>query len=109
MQEPEKCLIGILLDEKAELGDRDDAAMDLSEYDDANVEGALSIIACDSDPDEVLADSCAESLAEIWSRRGSVSEEIWRTLSPVSRPIAFSTIKALNPSLAKTIQRLEDD
>ena len=54
-------LISVLLDSAAELGDRDDAAMDLAEYDDPAAEQALLQVALDASPDNELADEAGHS------------------------------------------------
>ncbi|MFN9499541.1 MAG: hypothetical protein ACK57E_14085 [Erythrobacteraceae bacterium] len=59
-------LIFVQRDIGAPLGDRDDAAKDLAEFDEALpvlVETALR-----PGEDETLVDSCGESIAEIWQR-----------------------------------------
>ena len=92
-------LIQVLLDPNAEFGDRDDAAMDLGAFDEIEVEKALAEVACDA-AKEALADSCGESLAEIWCRRGHVTQDILIKLTPVSLRIAVATLEALCPPLA---------
>ena len=92
-------LIQVLLDEDAEFGDRDDAAMDLSAYDDDAVEKALARVACDIAADADLADTCGESLAEIWCRKERIPENILVRLTPVSLRIALGTMEALCPAL----------
>jgi hypothetical protein len=99
-------LIGVLLDETAEYGDRGDAAMDLSEYDGADVEAALAHVACDPAADEMIADSCGESLAEIWCRKGQLDEAVLLRLTPASLPIALAMLRAGPPHLAAEVERL---
>jgi hypothetical protein len=93
-------LIEVLLDASADIGDRHDAAMDLGDFDEEAVERALADLACDCGADENLADACGESLAEIWCRRGYLTEEILIRLAPVSLRIAMATLLALCPPLA---------
>ncbi|MFE5593060.1 hypothetical protein [Streptomyces sp. NPDC056549] len=63
-------LIKVLLDTKADIGGRDDAAMDLSEADAAEARQALLAVACDPQtPDTILA-SAGESLGQIATRAG---------------------------------------
>ena len=99
-------LVQVLLDAQAEFGDRQDAAMDLAAFDDKAVEQALSSVACDQRADEDLADSCGESLAEIWCRRNSLSEQILVKLVPVSLRIALATLRACSPLLAVEAERV---
>jgi len=99
-------LIQVLLDVDAEYGDRHDAAMDLGAFDEKSVEEALARFACDEDGDKDLADACAESLAEIWCRKGDVSREVLMKLTPVSLRIALPTMQALCPDLAAKADRI---
>jgi hypothetical protein len=96
-------LILVLLDSNAEYGDRDDAAMDLANFDGDEVESALAQVACDAASDPELADTCGESLAEFWARRGLVNGEILRALPPASRDIAIATLVVLAPELTAQI------
>ncbi len=76
-------LISVLLDEKAEFGDRDDAATDLAAYDEAAVESALLTIAPGKDAD--LADSAGHSIWEIWRRKQKHDAEIVARMHPEAR------------------------
>ena len=99
-------LIQILLDSEAEYGDRDDAAMDLGSFEGEAVEQALASIACDINATEGLADSCGESLAEIWCRRKSVNENVLVRLVPVSLRTALGTLHSCSPALAAEAGRI---
>jgi hypothetical protein len=59
-------LIAILLDPAASVSDRDDAAMDLGEHDDAL--GALIQIGSDPNQHPVVLASCGGAIAQIWRR-----------------------------------------
>ena len=63
-------LIRILQDKSIDLGVRDDAAMDLGAYDEPQVSEVLIQIATDLEEDDMILDSCGESIREIWGRRG---------------------------------------
>ncbi len=63
-------LIRVLLDRKAEQGARDDAATDLSAFDEPEAEAALVGVASDPTTDPDLAETCGASIAEIWCRKG---------------------------------------
>jgi len=99
-------LIQVLLDEKAEYGDRHDAAMDLGAFDADGVEEALAHIACDGVTDEDLADACGESLAEIWCRKGNVTRAVLIRLTPASLQTALAMLKARSPSLATDAENM---
>jgi hypothetical protein len=96
-------LIEVLLNENAEFGDRDDAAMNLAEYDDSFVESALFKIAGSDLADVDLADRCGESLAEIWCRKSRINKDIYYGLNSISRTIAEKTIKVFCPNLLNDI------
>jgi hypothetical protein len=76
-------LISVLLDEKAEFGDRDDAALDLAAYDEPAAEGALLTIALGKDAD--LADSAGHSIWEIWQRKRKHDGDIVARMHPEAR------------------------
>jgi hypothetical protein len=100
-----KNLIEILLDPSARADERDDAAIDLSGYDDESVESALALVACDLSVPEIVRASCGESLAEIWIRRGSVNHRLLQELSGASKMEALACLERSgvpfpsNPSL----------
>lgn len=76
-------LISVLRDRSAEHGDRDDAAMDLAEYDTAIT--ALIEVAMSPDEDEDLVESCGESIAEIWQRTSGFDATIFDRLPNAAR------------------------
>ncbi|TCI37550.1 hypothetical protein EVJ29_05850 [Exiguobacterium sp. SH4S7] len=60
-------LIGILVDKTANDAERDDAAIDLGFISNNEaVEIALLTVANDEGTDEMIRESCGESLAQIW-------------------------------------------
>jgi hypothetical protein len=78
-------LISVLLDESAEYGDRDDAAMDLSAYDHAAAEEALLKVVLTQTEDEGIADSAGESLWRIWERKGKYDAGTVARMHPAAR------------------------
>ena len=86
-------LLSVLVDPNAPDGDRDDAAMDLSGYDDPAVEAALRRIASDPTTHEDLADTCGDSLGEIWKRQGRNDAALLEGLTPAARATASTWIK----------------
>jgi hypothetical protein len=83
-QQPDS-LISVLLDSGAEPGDRQDAAMDLSTYDEPAAEHALLSIALDASGDEDLADEAGHSLWEIWRRNGKRDADAVARMHPAAR------------------------
>jgi hypothetical protein len=78
-------LISALLDSHAELGGRDDAAMDLGAYDDPQAFQALLTVASDPKEDEMLQDSCGESLKEICRRNANLDLSFVGKLTPAAK------------------------
>ena len=100
MNEQPRGLIQVLLDERAEYGDRHDAAMDLGAFDSAEIEEALARIACDGLADDDLADACGESLAEVWCRNGSITQVVLIRLTPAGLQAALATLRLCSHTLA---------
>ena len=80
-------LISVLLDQSAEFGDRDDAAMDLGSYDGHEVEEALLKVVLDHSENDELIDSAVESLAEVWQRSGCENPVLVGKMHPVARKL----------------------
>lgn len=78
-------LIQVLLDKNAEFGDRDDAAMDLGEFDDPAAEDALTQIVQEMTEDGDIAIRAGESLAEIWKRKSKWDSVLVSRMHPESR------------------------
>lgn len=85
-------LIEILLDHHARIDERDDAAIDLGNYDDESALRALLIVASDSLESEIVLASCGESIGAIWRRRAIWSQELLEKMTPAARReiIAFT-------------------
>lgn len=93
MKQPEG-LISALLDATASVDGRDDAAMDLADYDGREVEEALASVANDETAPEIVRASCGESLAEIWLRSGEINEAVFSSLKGIARVEAESLLGA---------------
>lgn len=96
-------LIQLLLDSHAPFGDRDDAALDLSAFDGVEVEMALARVASDPLEDCDLAQTSAESLAEIWCRLNRVDWPTLAGLTPGGKEMAAAVLLAANPELKDII------
>ena len=77
--------ISILLDATAEFGDRDDAAMALSESDEPDAAEALLRVALDVGSDADLADRAGESLSAIWRRNNVARPDLVSQMHPAAR------------------------
>ena len=76
-------LLSVLLDLKAPVGDRDDAAMDLSAFDEALP--ALITIASREGEDPMVVESCGESIGEIWGRTGGFDRTVYLSLPAIAQ------------------------
>jgi hypothetical protein len=92
-------LIAYLLDRNADLAGRDDCAMELAKYDENDAEQALLQIGADSSQDEVILDTCGESLGQIWVRQGRVDIVAVTSLNQTAREVALAVIQAKRPEL----------
>ena len=63
-------ILALAADASAEVGDRDDAILALSDFDDPEVEDVLLKIASDASEDEMLTDEAGHALWIIWDRQG---------------------------------------
>ncbi len=107
--EQPKGLISVLLDITAEFGDRDDAAMDLSDYDEPEAEEALSKVALDESTDTHLAERCSESLAEIWCRKERVNMDVLGKLRGNALHMAISLIQVKKPEWKSYVESAISD
>ena len=76
-------LLSVLVDLSAPVGDRDDAAMDLSAFDEALP--TLIAIASREGEDSMIVESCGESIAEIWKRTDGFDRTIYLALPAAAR------------------------
>jgi hypothetical protein len=96
-------LIDLLLDKSSEFGDRDDAAIELSAFDEAEAEDTLAKVASDPASDARLVERCGEALAEIWMRKNTVDHATWNQLRPEARDISRAVIAARRPELIRDL------
>lgn len=94
-------LVVLLRDRSARPDERDDAAIDLGETEDARSIDALLSVGSAVDENEIVASSCGESLAYIASRQRDAAAAT-RWLSVLSDPAAAEfkgSLTALCPGL----------
>jgi len=91
------CLIEMLFDKQASIAERDDAAMDLAEFNNVLATEALLKVSRNKQEDEMILNSCGESLGSIWSRLGIFDEKTYRMMSATARYGTFIVIKARHP------------
>ena len=97
MDKKKETLITILLDSEASIADRDDAAMDLYEYDCDLVLNALVKVAKNSNDDPMVLNSCGESIASIWVKRNIFDKKCYEQLSKAAQDGIYYVIKYDRP------------
>jgi hypothetical protein len=90
-------LVNLLLNHNASISDRDDAAMDLFEYDNDFVLNALIRIAENKNEDSIILNSCGESIASIWVRRNTFDKSTYERLSKEAQDGVYYVIKSDRP------------
>ncbi len=91
-------LIDILLDKKARIDERDDAAMDLGKYNDDRALVALVKIASKpSQEDDFILDVCGESIGQILVKQENFRPDIISCLVPEAQTEAIAVIKSIRP------------
>lgn len=103
MKQPDG-LIEVLLDNSESISERDDAAMDLAEFDEDEAIDALLAVATNGDDDTIVQDSAGTSLGEIWKRRGIKTPPELDGLSDAAQIAAKSALNA--PSQTQDPRRL---
>ena len=78
-------LIQLLLDEQVDDATRDDCAIDLSEFIDDEVVIALISVANNLKDEEMVRESCGESLAEIWIKKNQINYDVLNNLQEPAR------------------------
>lgn len=78
-------LIQILLDSSASLSERDDAAIDLGNFEDEKALNALIAFATNHKEEESIMDVCGESIAKIWVKRDQFNPDIFKNLHPYAQ------------------------
>lgn len=91
-------LLSYLENRANDLGSRDDVAMDLSRFDELEVEAALLKIVLDQSEEETLIDSAGDSLREIWERKGVEPHDV-ELMHPSAQK--FFVVRP-NPSFKRT-------
>jgi hypothetical protein len=80
-----KLLIELLLDPNEDIYAKDDAALDLGEFDNDDVLNACIQAACNPNEDEGVVDLCGENIGRIWIKRNIFDLNLFKTLPPWAR------------------------
>ena len=91
-------LIDIILDPQAQDHEKDDAAMDLEDFDDDRALEALLVKAENPNKnDEFALESYGETIGTYWIRRNRFPIEIYRSLNSKAKFGVFTSIKESKP------------
>lgn len=96
-----KNLIAILYDATASEAERDDAIIDLGNYDEVIAEESLFRASQELQLSEMLLSSIGESLANIWIRKNNVDFNKFKLLPSTVQKEAIACIKKIKPALLK--------
>ncbi|WP_068469661.1 hypothetical protein [Candidatus Protochlamydia phocaeensis] len=91
------CLVKTLLDKTASISERDDAAIDLGNFDNDQALNALLTVASDLKEEYSIMDVCGESIAQIWVKRNQLDLVSYKNLHPNAQYEAKMYIKINKP------------
>ncbi|MCH9611267.1 MAG: hypothetical protein S4CHLAM81_12050 [Chlamydiales bacterium] len=90
-------LIELLLDTTTSIAERDDAAIDLSDYSTPKVVEALLKVAQDPNEDDLVASSAGESLGQIWSQGSELNMALLYSLSNHAKHETLAVLRTNRP------------
>ncbi len=96
-----KGLVNVLLDETARIDERDDAAMDLDDYDYDYVIDALIKVGQDPNLDELVVNKCGESLGKIWVRINQFNLDQYNSLLLDAKAGVHTVVESRKPEWLK--------
>jgi len=102
-------VIKILKDTREEVGIRDDIAMDFERVDDQRALAALIEVGENADDDEMVLNSCGESIGHIWVRKGAVDLDVYRKLSKLAQLGVRITIGYAKPEWLPQLEAASAD
>ncbi|MCW3110999.1 MAG: hypothetical protein JWQ09_5505 [Segetibacter sp.] len=101
MQENEKELIAILTDSSAEVDEKDDAALYLSQYNTEEAINTLIKVGSQNNENKIVLETCGESLGQIWVRANTFSENSFNKLTRAAKAGVFFVIENKKPDWLK--------
>jgi hypothetical protein len=102
-------LTELLFDTSASITERDDAATELGEISDVRSAASLISKAKDLNENELVLNSCGESLGMIWSKQNAFDEKAYRILSGTARYGVYVAIKSRKPEWIEQYQLEKDN
>jgi hypothetical protein len=74
-----------LLDRKARIDERDDAAIDIGDFDDKRALQTLIIVASDVSESEIVLASCGESIGSIWKNQAIWGDDQLEEMTSIAK------------------------
>jgi len=108
MKDRMDALIKLIFDNGASITERDEAAISLAEFSDIRTITALLSKAKDLKENELVLNSCGESLGIIWVKQNFFDEKAYRALSGTARYGVYIVIKSRKPEWMEQYQLEED-
>jgi hypothetical protein len=109
MKDRVNVLIKLLFDNSASITERDEAATILGEFSDARAIRALLSKAKDLNENELVLNSCGESLGAIWAKQNFFDEEAYHALLGTARYGVYVVIKHRKPEWLEKYHLEEDE
>jgi len=97
-------LIDLLNDPTAREDERDDAALDLGDFDDERVLPALLNFISIKNADELLVQSCLDSIAQILTRRDDFDFNIYQKLTGWNKQYVGEYIRNVKPQWSHLVE-----
>lgn len=101
-------LIKILFDNKASITERDEAATSLGDFSNIQAINALLSKGKDLSENDLVLNSCGESLGIIWTTQDFFDEKAYHALSGTARYGVYVVIKSRNPEWIKKYELGKD-
>lgn len=108
MKDRVEALIKLLFDNDASITERDEAATDLGEFSDTRVITALLSKAENVQENELVLNSCGESLGTIWIKKNVFDEKAYHVLPGTVRYGIYVVIKSRKPEWIEQYHLEED-
>lgn len=109
MNDTSDALIKLLFDKTASITERDEAAVALGEFSDWKIIEALLLKAKDLNENELVLNSCGESLGIIWTNQNFFDEKAYHALQGTARYGVYVVIKSRKPKWIEQYHLEKDD
>jgi ankyrin repeat protein len=109
MKDRVSALVQLLFDNGASITERDEAAVSLSEFSDIQATTALLSKTKDLNEDELILNSCGESLGIIWTKQNYFDKKEYRNLAGTARYGVYVIIKSRKPEWIEQYQLEKDN